>query len=149
MLFNGFSLSNLMFRCCSVTKLCTTLCTLVNCSAPGSLSFTVSWCLLRYMSIESTMLSDHLICCYLLLLLPPVFPNIRVFSNEMALHIRWPKYWCFSISPSNEYSGLIFFRIDWFNLLIVQGTLKRFESLNFLMLNLLDCPTLISVQDIF
>ena len=134
--------------CCSVTKSCTTLCNPMNCITPGSLSFTVSWSLLRFMSIELMMLSNHLICCYPLLLLPPVFPNIRVFSNEMALHIRWPKYWYLSISPSNEYSGLISFRIDWFDLLIVQGTLKRFESINFLMLNL-DCPTLTPVQDIF
>ena len=73
------------------------------------------------MSIESMMPPNHLILCPLLLL-PSVFPNIRVFSNELTLHIRWPKYW--SISPSNEYSGLIFFRIDWFNLLAVQGTLR-------------------------
>ena len=72
------------------------------------------------------MLSNHLILCQLLLLLPSVFPSIRVFSNEMALRIRWPKYWSFSISPSNEYSGLISFRIDWLDLLAVQGTLKSF-----------------------
>ena len=92
----------------------------------ASLSFTLSWSLLRFMSIELMMLSNHLICCYPLLLLPPVFPNIRVFSNEMALHIRWPKYWSFSfcISPFNKYSGLISFRIDWFDLLAVQGDLK-------------------------
>ena len=78
------------------------------------------------MFIESVMPSKHLILCCPLLLLPPVFPSIRVFSNESALRIRWPKYWSFSfsISPSNEYSGLIFFRIDWFDLLAVQGTLK-------------------------
>ena len=78
------------------------------------------------MSIESVMPSTHLILCRPLLLLPPIFPSIRVFSNESALHIRWPKYWSFSfsISSSNGYSGLISFRIDWFNLLQVQGTLK-------------------------
>ena len=78
------------------------------------------------MSIESEMPSNYLILCYPLLLLPSIFPSIRVFSNESALHIRWPKYWSFSfsISPSNEYSGLISFRIDWFDLLAVQGTLK-------------------------
>ena len=78
------------------------------------------------MSIESVMPSNHLILCHLLLLLPSIFPSIRVFSSELALHIRWPKYWsfCFSISPSNEYSGLISFRINWFDLLAVQRTLK-------------------------
>ena len=92
----------------------------------ASLSFTVSWSLLRLMSIESVMPSNHLILCHLLLLLPSIFPSIRVFSSESALCIRWPKYWSliFSISPSNEYSGLISFRIDWFDLLAVQGTLK-------------------------
>ncbi|CAM9985730.1 unnamed protein product [Rangifer tarandus platyrhynchus] len=78
------------------------------------------------MSIESMMLSNHLILCRPLLGLPSIFPNIRVFSNESALHIRWPKYWSFSfsISPSNEHSGLISFRMDWLDLLAVQGTLK-------------------------
>ena len=78
------------------------------------------------MSIESLMPSNHLILCHLLLLLPSIFPSIRVFSNESVLHIRWPKYWSFSfsISPSNEYSRLISFRIDWLDLLAVQGTLK-------------------------
>src|SRR5574337_729093 len=79
------------------------------------------------MSIESVMPSNHLILCHPLLLLPSIFPSIRVFSNESVLHIRWPKYWSFSfsISPSNEYSGLISFRMDWFDLLVVQGTLKN------------------------
>ena len=76
------------------------------------------------MSIESMMPSNHLIFCHPLLLLPSIFPSIRVFSKESILHIRWPKYWSFSISPSNEYSGLISFRMDWFDLLAVQGTLK-------------------------
>ena len=92
----------------------------------ASLSFTISQSLLRFMSIDSVMLPNHLILCCLFLLLPSVFPSIRVFSNESALHIRWPKYWNFSFSnsPSNEYSGLISFRIDWLDLLAVQGTLK-------------------------
>ena len=90
----------------------------------SSLSFTISQSLLKFMSIESVMPSNHLILCYPLLLLPSVFPSIRVFSNESALFIRWPKYWSFSISPLNEYPGLISFRIDWFDLLAVQGTLK-------------------------
>ena len=90
----------------------------------ASLSITNSWSLLKLMSIESVMPSNHLIPCRLLLLLPSVFPSIRVFSNELSPHIRWPKNLSFSISPSNEYSGLIYFRIDWFDLLAVQCTLK-------------------------
>ena len=78
------------------------------------LSSSISQSLLKFMSIESVMPSNHLICCHPLLLLPSIFPSIRVFSNESVLHIRWPKYWSFSISPTNEYSGLISFRIDWF-----------------------------------
>ena len=89
----------------------------------ASPSFTFSRSLLKLMSIESVMPSNHLILCHPLLL-PSIFPSIRVFSNESALCIKWPKYWSFSISPSNEYSGLISFKIDWFDLLAVQGTLK-------------------------
>ena len=89
-----------------------------------SLSITSSWNLLKLMSIESVMTSSHLILCNPLLLSPSIFPSIRVFSNESGLCIRWPKCWSFSISPSNEYSGLISFRIDWFDHLAVQGTLK-------------------------
>ena len=92
----------------------------------ASLSFTISQSLLTLMSIELVMPSSYFILCRPLLLLPSVFPSIRVFSNETTLHIRWSKYWSFSfsISPSNEYSGLISFRIDWFDLLAVQGTLR-------------------------
>ena len=92
----------------------------------ASLSITNSWSLLKFMAIELVMPSNHLILCRSLFLLPSVFPSIRVFSSESVLHIRWPKYWSFSfsISPSNEYSGLISFRMDWFDLLAVQGTLK-------------------------
>ena len=92
----------------------------------ASLSFTISWNLLKLRSIESVMLSNHLVFCCPLLLLPSIFSSIRVFSNESALRIMWPKYWSFSfsISPSNEYSGLVSFRIDWFDLLAVQETLK-------------------------
>jgi len=88
-----------------------------NAAHQASLSFTISWSLLRHKSIESVMPSNHLWCP--LLLLPPIFPSIRIFSNESALHMRWPKYWSFSfsISLSNEYSGLISFRMDWFDLL--------------------------------
>ena len=88
------------------------------------MSITNSQSLLKLMSIESVMPSNHLILCRSLLLLPSIFPSIMVFSNEAVLHIRWPMYWSRSISPSNEYSGLISFRIDWFDLLSVQGTLK-------------------------
>ena len=92
----------------------------------ASLSITNSWSLLKPMSIESVMPSSHLILCHPLLLLPPIPPSIRVFSSESALCIRWPKYWSFSfnISPSNEHPGLISFRMDWLDLLAVQGTLK-------------------------
>ena len=92
----------------------------------ASLSFTISWSLLKLVSIESMMLSNHLILCCPLLFMPSIFPSIRVFSNESALFIRWPKYWSFSFSISsfNEYSGLIYFRVDYFDLLAVRGTLK-------------------------
>ena len=97
----------------------------------ASLSITNSWSLLKLMSIKSVMPSNHLILCRPLLLLPSIFPSIRVFSSESVLHIRWPKYWSFSfnISPPNEYSELISFMIDWFDLLAVQGTLKSFPGL--------------------
>ena len=95
----------------------------MDCSTPG---FTSSWSLLKLMSIKSVMPSNHLILCHSLLLPPSIFPNIRVFSNESALRSRWPKYWSFSfnISPSNEQPGPISFRMDWLDLLAVQGTLK-------------------------
>ena len=100
--------------------------TLWSAACQASLSFTKSQSLLKLMSIRPVMPSNHLILCCFLLLLPSIFSRIRVFSNELALHIRWPKYWSFSfsISPSNEYSGLLSFRIDWFDLLAVHGTLK-------------------------
>ena len=88
-----------------------------------SLSFTLSWSLLRFLSMELVMLSNHLILCRPLFLLPSVFPSIRVFSSELAVCIRWPEYWSFSICPSNVYSGLISFRIDWFHI-TTQGALK-------------------------
>ena len=91
----------------------------------ASLSFTISRSLFKFMSIELVMPSNHLILCHPLFLLPKILPSIRVFSNGLAIRIRWPKYWSFSfISPSNEYSGLISCRIDWFDFLAVQGTLK-------------------------
>ena len=114
----------------------------------ASLSFTISRSLLRLMP------SNHFIVCCPLLPLSSVFPSISVFSNELALHIRWPKYWSwsFSISPSNVYSGLISFRIDWFDLLAVQGTQEsslapQFESISSLVLSLLYGPTLTSIHD--
>ena len=109
----------------SVTQSCLTLCDPMDCSTPGLLSITNSQSLLKLMPIESVMLSNHLILCHPLLL-PSIFPSIRVFSKESAVHIRWPKCWSFSfsISPSDEYSGLISFRMDWLELLAVQGTLK-------------------------
>ena len=90
----------------------------------ASLFFTISWSLLKLMSIKPVRPSNHLILCHPLLLLPSIFPSIRVFSNESVLHIRWPKYWSFNISLSNEFSGLIYFRMDWLDLLAVQRTLK-------------------------
>ena len=92
----------------------------------AALSFTISQSLPKLMSIESVMPSNHLILCRPLLLLPSDFPNIRVFTNKLAVRIRWPKYWSFSFSPSSDYSGFISFRIDWFDLLPMQGTLKCF-----------------------
>ena len=121
----------------------------------ASLSFTISQSLLKLMSIVSVMPFNHLILCHLLLLLPSIFLSIRVFFNELALCIRWPKYWSFSfsISPSNEYSGLISFRIDWFVLHAVQGTFKsllqtpQLKSINSSALSFLYSPTLISVHN--
>ena len=119
----------------------------------ASLSITNSWSLLKLMSIGSVMPSNHLILCRPLFLLPSIFPSIRVFSNESVLCLRWPKYWSFSISPSNEYSGLISFRIDWLDLLAVQGTLKsllqhpQFRSINSSVLSFLYGPTLMSIHD--
>ena len=111
-----------------------------------SLLFTISWSLLKLMSIESVMTSNDLILCQPLPLLPSIFPSIRVYSNESALPIRWPKYWSFSLNPSNEYSGLISFRIDWFDLLAVQGTLKSlFQYYNSKAL-ILQCSAFLMVQ---
>ena len=121
----------------------------------ASLSITNSQRLLKIMSIESVMPSNHLILCRPLLLLLPLPPSIGVFSNETILHMRWPKYWSFnfSISPTNEYSGLISFRIVWFDLLAVQGTLKSLlqhhssKASNSSVLSFLYGPTLTSIHD--
>ena len=140
----------------SVTQSCPTLCSPIDAARQASLSITNSWSLLKFMSIELLMPSNHLILCRPLLLPPSIFPSTRVFSNESVLHIRWPKYWIFSfsISPSNEYSGLISFKMNWFDLLAVQGTLEsllyhcsskasilRLSSVRFSSVTQL-CPTL-------
>ena len=116
-------------RCCSVAKSFPVLWTPWTAAHQASLSFTISPSFLRFMSIESVMPSNQLILCCSLLLLSSIFPSIRVFSNESAVRIRWPKYWSFSfsISPSNEYSGLISFRIDWFDL-VFQGAFKSLQD---------------------
>ena len=112
------------------------------------LSSTISQSLLKFMSIESVMPSNHFILCCPLLLPPSIFPSIRVFSNELVLRIRWPKYWSFSfsISPSNEYSGLISFRMDWFVLLAVQGTLKSLLQHHSSKASVLWCSAFFMVQ---
>ena len=127
-----------------------TLCNTMNRSTPGLPVHHHSQSLPKLMSIESVMPSNHLILCHPLLLLPSIFPNIRVFSNESALCIRWPKYWRFSfnISPSNEHSTLISFRMDWLDLLAVQGTLKSLlQHHSSVVLRLLYDPTLSSIHD--
>ena len=112
----------------------------------ASLSFTISQSLLKLVSIESMMPSNHLILCSPLLLLPSVFPSVRVFSNESVLHISWPKHWSFSFNPSNEYSGLISFKIDWFDLLAVQGTLKSLLQHQGLKASVLSCSAFFIIQ---
>ena len=113
-------------RCCSVAKSCRCLATPWTAANQAPLSSTISWSLLKFMSVGSVMLSNHLILCCPLLLLPSIFLSIKVFSKELAFPIRLPNYWSFSfsISLSNEYSGLISYRIDWLDLLDVQGILK-------------------------
>ena len=118
----------------------------------ASLSITNSCSLLKLMSIESMMPSNHLILCQTLLLLSSIFPSISVFSDELVLILRWPKYWSFSISPFNKYSGLISFRMDWFDLLAVQRTLEsllkpQYKSINSSALSFLYCPTLTFIHD--
>ena len=111
----------------------------------ASLSITNSWSMLKLMSIESVIPSNHLIFYHLLLRLPSIFVSIRVFSNESALRIRWPKYWSFSISPSSEHPGLISFRIDWFDL-AVQGTLKSLFQNHSSKASILRCSAFFTVQ---
>ena len=136
-----FSLVQLLSRVWLFATLWTAAC-------QAFLSFTVSQSLLKLLPTESVMPSSYLILCCPLLLLPSVFPKIRVFSNESALCIRWPKCWSFSfnISPSNEYSGLISFRIDWFNLLAIQGTLKSLPQHHISKASILQCSAVFMVQ---
>ena len=138
----------------SVAQSCLTLCDPTNRSTLASLSITKSQSLPKLMPIELVMPSSHLILCHPLLLLPPIPPSIRVFSNESALHMRWPKHWSFSfsISPSSEHPGLISFRMDWLDLLAVQGTLKSLlqhtvQKHQFSVLSFLYSPTLTSIHD--
>ena len=138
------------FVCCSVAKLCLTLFVVMDCSMPVSsvLHYLPEFAQIHAHWIELVMLFNHLSLCHPLLLLPSIFPSIRVFSNESVLCIRWPKYWSFSfsISPSNEYSGLISFRIDWFDLLTVQGTLKSLFQHHNLKASVLWHPAFFMVQ---
>ena len=128
--------------CCSVSKL-QRFVTPWTAAHQVSLSFTISWSLLKLMSIELVMPSNQLILCHYLLLLPLIFPSIRVFSNKSALCSRWPKYWSFTfnISLSNEYSGLISFRIDWYDLLAVQETLESLLQHHSWKASVLRCST--------
>ena len=132
----------------SVAQSCLTLCDLMDCSMPGLPVHTNSWSLLKLMSVVSVMPSNRLILCHLLLLPSSIFPSIRVFSSESVLCIKWPKYgsFSFSISPSNEYSGLISFRMDWLDLLAVQGTLKSLLQHHTSKALILRCSALFIVQ---
>ena len=134
--------------CCSVTQSCLTFVTPWNAECQASVTFTISQNLLRLMSLESVMLSNHLILCRPLLLWPSIFPSIRVFSNESALCIRWLNYWScsFSIHLSSEYSGLISFRIDWLDLLAVQGTIKSLLQHHSSKPSIIWCPAFFIVQ---
>ena len=132
----------------SVAQSCLTLCYPMDCSTPGFPVHHQLRSLLKLMFIESVMPSNHLILCRPLLLLPSIFPSIRVFSSESALCIRWPKYWSFSftISSVNEHSGLIFFRTDWIDLPAIQGTLKSLLQHNSSKASILQCPAFLMVQ---
>ena len=132
----------------SVTQSCPTLCDPMKHSTPGTLSITNSWSLLKLMCIELVMPSSHLILCCSLVLLPPIPPSIRVFSNESIFWMRWPKYWSFSfsISPSNEHPGLISFRMDWSYLLAVQGALKSLLQHHSSKASILRCSAFFTVH---
>ena len=149
--YNFIYLSFLFFsiQLSSVTQSCSTLVTPWTVARQASLCISDSRSLLTLMSIESVIPSNHLILCHPLLLLPSIFPRIRVFSNESVLHIRWPKYWSFSfsISPSNEYSGLISFRVYWLDLLAVQGTLKSLLHHHSTKASILQCSAFFIVHN--
>ena len=132
----------------SIVQSCQTLCNPMDCRMPGFPIHHHSGSLIKLMSIKSVTPSNHLILCHPLLLLPLVFPSIWVFSNESVLHIRWPKYrrFSFSISPSNAYAGLISFRIDWLDLLVVQGTLKNLLQHHSSNASILQCSAFFMVQ---
>ena len=140
--------------CCSVTRSCPTLCDSLDCSTPGFPVYHHYQILIKFMSIELAMPSNHLIFCHSVLLLPSVFPSIRVFSSELVLLISWPKYWSFSfsISPSNEYSGLISCRMDWLDLFCSprdsqeSSPTPQFKSINSSVLSFLYGPTLTSIH---
>ena len=139
-----------MLQFSSVTQLCLTLCDTIDCSTPRFLVHHQAslQSLLKLMSIESVMPFNHLTLCCPLLLPPSIFPSIRVFPNESVLRITWPKYWSFSfsISPSNEYSGLISFRMDWLDLLAVQGTLESLLQHHSSKASILLCSVIVIVQ---
>ena len=124
--------------CCSVAKSCLTLCNPVDCSTPDSS--------VPHHPLEFAQIHVHLTLCHRLLLLPSVFPSIKVFPNESAFHIRWLKYWSFSFSPSKNYSGLVSFKINWFDLLVVQGTLKSLLQHHNLKSSVLRCSAFFMVQ---
>ena len=133
--------------CCSVAQLCLTIFNPMDCSMPGFPTVTVFWSLLKLMSIELVMPSNHLILYHPLLFPPSLFPSIRVFSQESVLLIRWPKYWSssFDISPSNEYSGFSSFSIDWFDLFVIQGTFKSLLQYHNLKASIFWCSTFFMV----
>ena len=131
-----------LFGCSVMSNFCDPM----DCNTPGSPVRYHLPDLLKLKSIESMMPYSHLIFCRPLLLLPSILPSIRVFSKEWALHIRWPKYWSFSVSPFNEYSGLISFRLDWLDLLAVQGTLKSLLQYHTSKATILQCSTFFIVQ---
>ena len=137
----------ILYQFSSVAQTCLILCDPMDCSTPG-LTITNSWSLLKLMSIELVMPSNLLILCHPLLLSPSVFPSIRVFSNESALRVKWPKYWSFSfnISPSKEHPGLISFRMDWLDLLAVQGILKSLLQHHSSKASILRCSAFFIVQ---
>ena len=135
-------------RCCSVTQSCLILCNCIDWNIQVCLFFTMSWSLLKFMSTESVMPFTHLVLCCPHLLLTSVFPSIRIFSTELAFCIRWPKYWSFSFSiiPSSEYSGLISFRIQGFDLHAVQGTLRSLIQHHYSKASILWCSAFFMVQ---